>query len=393
MDQLVFAIPSAVLGLLTAPGTCELAFLTLSALLPTNRPQPSAANPVRRLVIVIPAHNEVAVIGRCLASLANCARPSAVEISSLVVADNCLDGTAEVARRLGARVLARTDPLHLGKGFALQHAFGCLLAENVDAVLVVDADTVAEPNLLIEMVGWLNSGADGVQARYLVRNPGDSARTRIMNLALMAFNVLRPRGRARWGLSAGILGNGFALRRSTLQAVPYHADSIVEDLEYHLRLVRSGRRIAFADDTCVRADMPVHAAAAATQRARWDGGRLGIAARVLPAIVGETFRGNLRLVEPLLDLLLLPLAFHTLMLASAFTLPYGPGRLWALASLSVVAVHVGAALVVGGGGVNELAGLAAAPWYLAWKLAVLPDILRSARRNTQWIRTQRTGES
>ena len=69
-----------------------------------------------------------------------------------------------------------------------------------------------------------------------------------MNIALLAFNVMRPRGRDRLALSCGILGNGFALRRETIEAVPYEAGSVVEDLEYHLRLVRAGKKVQFADE-------------------------------------------------------------------------------------------------------------------------------------------------
>jgi cellulose synthase/poly-beta-1,6-N-acetylglucosamine synthase-like glycosyltransferase len=257
---------------------------------------------------------------------------------------------------------------------------------------VIDADTVAQPNFLIETVRWLDSGADGVQVRYLVLNPSESARTRMMNLALMAFNVLRPRGRAYWGFSAGISGNGFALKLSTLQAVPYRAESIVEDLEYHLMLVRSGRRIAFADSTCVRADMPTRGTPASTQRARWEGGRLGLTIRTLPTLVREICRGNYRLVEPVLELLLLPLSFHVMLLILALAIPFEPVRWWALFSLSVVGAHVSTAVIVGGGGIDELIALMLAPWYLAWKILQLPDILRSARSNTHWIRTERTGE-
>ena len=387
----MFQIASVLLGLITAPGTCELGLLTVGAWLFRDRSQPLGGG-VNRLAIVVPAHNEAAVIHRCLASLSSCLRPNAVEIRTIVIADNCSDGTAEIAAHFGTEVLIRTDPVNMGKGFALQYAFQHLLVGAVDAVLVIDADTVAQPNLLIETVRWLDSGADGVQVRYLVLNPTESARTRMMNLALMAFNVLRPRGRAYWGFSAGISGNGFALKLSTLQAVPYRAESIVEDLEYHLILVRNGRRIAFADSTCVRADMPTRGTPASTQRARWEGGRLGLTIRTLPTLIREICRGNYRLIEPVLELLLLPLSFHVMLLILALAIPFEPVRWWALFSFSVVGAHVSTALIVGGGGIDELIALMLAPWYLAWKILQLPDILRSARRDTHWIRTERTGE-
>lgn len=392
MNLFSFAIPSVALAAMTLPGTCELALLTIGAALPSRKPG-ARSNRIRRLAVVIPAHNEARTIGKCLESVSKCMRPNWVECRVFVVADNCSDATGDVARRAGAEVLVRVDSSRLGKNFALRYALDHVLEAGFEAVLVIDADTTAEPNLLIEIVDWLDSGADGVQCRYLVANTTESVRTRLMTIALMAFNVLRPRGRARWGLSAGILGNGFALSASTLRAVPYRAESIVEDLEYHLELVRGGRRVAFADATCVRAEMPAGSDSAVSQRARWEGGRFGFAARTIPGLIAKILRGELRLVEPLLDLLLMPLGLHVLMLVSLLAIPYSAGRFIAAASLAVVGIHVIAGIILGGGGVDELSALAAAPWYIGWKLMVLPQILRSARRHSEWVRTQRAGES
>lgn len=127
-------------------------------------------------------------------------------------------------------MLVRNDLEVRGKGFALEFAFGILLDEGFDAMVVVDADTTVEPGFLATIEGCLAQGADAVQCRYSVLNPEASMRTRLMNVALLAFNVLRPRGRERLGLSVGILGNGFALTSDTLRTVPYHTHSVVEDL-------------------------------------------------------------------------------------------------------------------------------------------------------------------
>jgi cellulose synthase/poly-beta-1,6-N-acetylglucosamine synthase-like glycosyltransferase len=393
MIHSIATLAAAALVLTTLPGTCELALLTLGGILrPRRRPRRAAGlKPViARLAAVVPAHNEAATIARCVRSLAKCDPPNCKIASSIVViADNCTDATAELAASVGARVVVRFDALRRGKGFALEDAFATLLAENVDAVIVIDADTVVETNLLVEVVALLESGADGVQTRYGVLNHGVSMRTRLMNVALMAFNVLRPRGRGRLGLSAGILGNGFALSRATLEAVPYDAHSIVEDLEYHLRLVRNGRKIEFADRTTVRADMPTGAYGAATQRARWEGGRLRMIAQHSIGLAAEIARGNTKLIEPLLELLLLPLAFQVVLLLIAVTLPFAPSRIYAIAALAVVGLHVIAGIKVGGGSIEDLAALLAAPFYVAWKLTMSPLILRAARRDAAWVRTER----
>jgi hypothetical protein len=81
-----------------------------------------------------------------------------------------------------------------------------------------------------------------------------------------------------------------------------------------------------------------------------------------------------------------------MLLILALAITFQPVRWWALFSLSVVGAHVSTAFIVGGGGMSELIALMLAPWYLAWKMLQLPDILRSARRDMRWIRTERTGE-
>lgn len=383
----MIAALAVVLLLLALPGTIELLLVTVGGLLPARAPR-AGARFAGRLAVVVPAHDEAEGIAACVASLRNAAvtLPGA-EI--VVVADNCSDDTAARAHAAGARVLERVDPDRRGKGYALSFAFDVLLAEGVAALVVVDADSLVTPDTLVELSAWLADGADAAQARYGVANPEAGLRPRLMGVALMAFNVLRPRGRARWGLSAGILGNGFALTAATLRAVPYDAHSVVEDLEYHLRLVRSGRRVAFADRATVLASMPTGGRGVRTQRARWEGGRLRMVREAGPGLVAAVATGSWRLFEPLLELLLLPLASHVLVLALALALPWEPGRVCALAGLIVVAVHVLAGIAVGGGGWRDLAALAAAPFYVAWKLALMPAIARASRRDTDWVRTER----
>ncbi len=382
-----------VLVLATLPGTCELVLLTVSGILRPRHPLPRTARPhpaIARVAIVIPAHDEAGTIARCVQSLSRCdlAR-CGTATTIIVVADNCTDSTAELAESAGARVVVGIDALRRGKGYVLEDAFAMLLAEGFDAFIVIDADTIVEPNLLVEIVDLLASGADGVQTRYGVLNYNVSMRTRLMNIGLMAFNILRPRDRERLGLSSGLLGNGSALSRATLLAVPYAAHSIVEDLEYHLKLVRGGRRIEFADRTTVRADMPVGGSGAVTQRARWEGGRIRMIADHSTTLITGILHGNIKLVEPLLELLLLPLTFQVVLLLTTVFIPFRASRLYALSGLAVVGAHVVAGIRVGGGSLKDLTSLFAAPVFVAWKLMMVPSIVKMARDNSPWIRTER----
>jgi cellulose synthase/poly-beta-1,6-N-acetylglucosamine synthase-like glycosyltransferase len=387
-DALAWLVTGLASGLvlITLPGTIELLMLTLGALLPQRGPG-TVAGATPRVVVLVPAHDEAATIQRCVASLLAC-QGADQGFAVVVVADNCTDNTADLARTAGARVLERCDPQHRGKGYALDFGFRTLLQDAMDAVAVVDADTDVEPSFLVELRRWFASGADAVQVQYSVRNADASNRTRLMHVALLAFNFLRPRGRDRLGLSAGLLGNGFALSRQVIERIPYEARSVVEDLEYHLALIHAGYRVRFTGRTRVLADMPVGGGGVRTQRARWEGGRLRMMRQAAPGLAAAVARGRLRLLEPLLELLLLPLAYHVIAILLTLAVPVAWARLYALTGLGVVALHVGIAVAIGGTQ-RDLLALLQAPFYLIWKIVQLPLLLRTARGDAEWVRTSR----
>lgn len=382
---------AAVLLAPTLAGTLYLAVLTLAGSLPARR-RTAAALP-GRLAILVPAHNEAAGIRGTLDNLLSIAQADG-NTEVVVVADNCSDATAAIARTAGARVLERCDPIRRGKGYALDHAFTALAQEDHVGYIVIDADSIALPGLLAGLRRHFAGGALALQARYTVLNGDAAPRTRLAAIALAAFNVLRPRGRDRLGLSAGILGNGFALRRDVLQRVPYTASSVVEDLEYHLRLVAADIRVAFADDCEVRGEMPTGEQGNRAQRARWEGGRLRMLAEHGPALAGAVRRGRWRFLEPLADLLLPPLAYHVMLLLAALALLVplaSPLAGVAGASLGIVALHTLAAMRVAGLPWSRLWSLARVPLYLLWKLRMLATTLAGAARGSAWIRTDRGG--
>ena len=377
---------------LTVPGSLYLFTLTWAAMLPVRVSQGSVL--LGRLAIVVPAHNEAGGIARTLANLLTAAaEDGSTEV--VVIADNCCDATADIARACGARVLERHDPALRGKGHALDHAFGILMNERFAAFVVIDADSQVGPGFIGYLRRHFGAGAQALQARYTVLNGDDSPRTRLAALALAAFNVLRPRGRDRLRLSAGILGNGFALRRDVLQCVPYTAASVVEDLEYHLQLIEAGIRVEFVDAAVVRGEMPINPQGQDSQRARWEGGRLRMLRERGPGLAAGILRGHWRLLEPLADLMLLPLAYHAMLLLLVSALlavaDPGPALSLALGSLGLLALHVLAAVRIGSLPWSHLLLLARLPGYLLWKLRMVQPILASSRRDSAWVRTQRNG--
>jgi cellulose synthase/poly-beta-1,6-N-acetylglucosamine synthase-like glycosyltransferase len=386
LSELRLAIGVA-LVLATLPLLVELLVLTMAALLPVARGRDQEVGlELPSLSILVPAHNEEALIGRCIRSL-RASAGSGEDV--LVIAHNCTDATAAVAEAAGARVLELDDSGQTGKGSALNYGFAVLLAEGSQAVLVVDADSVVDRGLVRAVRQRLATGARALQCRYEVYNSQDSARTKLTTLAIFAFNVIRPLGRAHLCLSAGVLGNGFALHRSVLMRIPYTAHSVVEDLEYHLALVRAGIRVEFIDTAAVRGEMPVTAKGARAQRARWEGGRQLMMRRWAPKLMADVLRGRLRQMEPLLDLLALPIASELILLMFAACLPVLWLRFYVLTAFAVLVFHLSVAAIRGPGFWSTLKASSTVPAYILWKLRIFPEIWRTSRANAAWVRAAR----
>lgn len=380
---------AVLLVLISLPGTIELAFLTVSAWLPAANPVIAARRSIFKLAIIVPAHDEGEPITPCIASLHACDKP-ACELALVVVADNCSDDTAEVASRLGARVLVRNDPEKRGKGYALNFAFQRLLQEEFDAFIIIDADSWVAPNLLKAFVARFESGAEALQCVYRAPDRAASTKTRLAGIIWFAFNVVRPRARHFRGLSVGILGNGFGLSRQSLLAVPYDVGSITEDLEYFLRLLAAGIRVEFLADTTVWSELPGSEAAAESQRARWEGGRMRAIREWTPTLLRRLARGQTNALEPLLELWLFPLSYHAMLLAPLLLIPVNCGRVYGAFGLALLAAHAVTAVRLGWQWKDVLV-LFRIPFYLTWKLAMLPRIVANAGKRASWVRTDRIG--
>lgn len=338
-----------------------------------------------RIAIIIPAHDEATLIANTVQQARALDYP-VERFTVLVVADNCSDDTAALARAAGARVLERdANP---GKGQGLNDALGMLMAEPWDAFVVLDADSVLHPRTLVELDAALADGARAIQIRYGVSNPDDTVRTRAMELATASFNALRPLGRMRLGLSAGINGNGFCLTRATVEQVPYLAHSIVEDIEYHMLLLRNDIRVRFIDTVWVKAQMPLDAATARSQRVRWERGRIATIRTYAPDLFRRWRGGQSTAFDGLIDVLMPPMSLIVLAMVPALAIGPPAARLLALAGMFIILLHY----VVAAHRFGKLSALPRlmlfVPQYVLWKTFV---VIRSlfTEKHLPWVRTER----
>ena len=390
MMHLFFELLGAVLVGITLPLALELTAVTAANLLPARRrPQVLAGGIVpagAHLAVIVPAHNEELLVSRCVASL----RASAGDAARVyVIAHNCSDATAARAATAGAIVLELNDPATAGKGFALRYGFEHALAAGADAVMVVDADSTVSQNTVSAVRAALAQGARVAQCRYEMVSSTQNSSTQLAALAFRGFNVIRPRGRERLGLSAGILGNGFAISRPVLEAIPYEAFSVVEDLEYHLHLVMAGERVWYIDEALISAEFPESRAGEAVQRSRWEGGRLHTAHVWAFPLLGKILSGRMRLLEPFCDLTGLPMAYGACVLLLALCIPLAWLRWYAAVSLSIILAHVLTAAWAGGNFLATMQLLAMVPAYILRKLWLIPSVARGSSSTAAWVRTDR----
>jgi len=387
-----------VLVVLSLPVLLAAGYLFVATLLSSRLPVPPDAEP-RKFRFVVPAHNESAGIGATVESLLGVDYPKA-RFDVLVVADNCQDDTAECARAAGAIVLERQDAERRGKGYALLLAFSNLPAD-VDAVVVVDADTLVSANLLSAFAKRLAQGAVAVQADYAVRNPNAGWRTRLIAVAFGAFHIVRSRARERLRLSCGLRGNGMCFSAALLAEVPHDAFSIVEDVEYGLRLGEAGYRVHYADEAHVYGEMVSTASAASSQRRRWEEGRKELVRRNgLRLLRAGIARKNRVLFDLALDLLVPPLS--RIAVSSFFGALLGAGLSYFAGRLAFSAVSFGfcvfAVLLyvlrgwsVSGTGLRGLLDLGLSPVYVLWKATL--RLRRASSPTSSWVRTKRERHS
>jgi hypothetical protein len=365
--------------------------LLLAAALPGPRAAPPPGSRLG-LTVLLPAHDEEATLPPTLAALAAADYPAGL-VDVVVVADNCTDATARVARDGGARVLERTAPDARGKGQALAWALAQLGDAARDAVVIVDADCRVSPGFLTAVDDALRAGADAVQADYRVANAEASTASALRAIAFLLHNTVRPAGRTRLGLSCGILGTGFALRRETLAAVPWRAFGVSEDREYHLALVASGRRVVFTRAGAVHSDMPERTDVAQTQELRWEGQKAGLARTWTPRLMAEGMRRRdpVRLEAALEGLMPPQTAAALLALAGTAVAVAGRSRRGTAAGALAVAlqgVYVVGGLAAAGAPASSYRALLAIPALLARRAGVFRR-LAAGGGPADWVRTAR----
>lgn len=380
----------------------------LAALLPgrkthhpnTAYPNTEATAPPTQVkkAILMPAHNEALGIAPVLAALTPQLQP---QDRLIVIADNCTDNTASIARDLGATVIERSDTERRGKGYALDYGMQFLATDPPDVVLIIDADCEVQADTLDKITQQVLVTGRPVQALYLMEQPPQpTPKDAVSALAFLVKNWVRPQGETWLGIPCPLAGTGMAFPWTILQQVKLASGNLVEDMQLGIDLAIAGHAPLFYNDTQVIGKLPQQQDAATSQRTRWEHGHLQTMRTQVPTLLkAALMQKRFDLFGMALDLCIPPLSLLVM--------------IWLfLAGLTVIAGTVGAswhsAYLVGLEGILLFLAifsgwlkfgrrmlppqtLLAIPLYVLWKIPLYFAFL--VRPQTRWVRTERDGAS
>lgn len=370
-----------------------LAVQVLFSLLPYfNKKLPNAAHP--SIAVLIPAHNEQLGIGATLDSLRTQLNASD---RIVVIADNCQDETAAVARNYGAIAIERTDTVKRGKSYALDYGIRYLEKNTPpDVVIIVDADCLVQAESLQRLATLAVAKHRPIQALYLMYSPPNAGlKTKIAEFAWAIKNWARALGFHRLGLPCQLMGTGMAFPWALIQQANLASGHIVEDLKLGLELAGNRTPPLFCPEALVTSVFPINQEGVKSQRTRWEHGHLAMIAEA-PALLFKSlatlnigmFALALDMCVPplaLLTLIVLALALVGLLLASITHMAF-PG-LWAAGLFMLLGATVLLGWLKFGRSILSLASLGYAPIYMLGKIPLYCKFL--VRRQVEWVRSKR----
>ena len=237
--------------------------------------KPLIKNKKHKFMMILPAHNEASVIGALVESLQALDYPKEL-YDIYVIADNCTDNTAQIAKDLGAIVYERFDEKRKTKGFAMQWFLNQKIKENADydAFCVFDADNVVDKNFLNAMNKKLCQGEEIVQGYRDIKNPADSWISAGYALFYWMMNRFYHLARYNLGLSPLINGTGFMVDFNLIKPTGWDTITLTEDIEFSLKNIAKGRKLGWATDAIVYDEQPTEFKQSWSQRSRWTVGHL-----------------------------------------------------------------------------------------------------------------------
>ena len=347
-----------------------------------------------KIAVLIPAHNEALTIAKTLTTLMPQLTPTDRVV---VVADNCTDRTAAIARQFDVTVLEREDSTRLGKGYALDYGIQFLKSDAPSVVVLIDADCIVHSETVQQLAEVaLNSGRP-VQATYLQDcPPNPTPKDTISALAILVKNFVRLKGLANLNLPCLLYGTGMAFPWSVISSISLANENIVEDMQLAIDLAIAGYPPLYCPEAKVTGILPQEQQAIKTQRTRWEHGHLQTLMTQVPRLFKAAItQRRFELLVLALDLGVPPLSLLVMFWCAAMVMAL---LLWIMSGawisalvLSIAGLLIATSIVGSwikfGRGIIPGSVLLTIPIYVLWKIPMYIAFLFKPQK--QWIKTKR----
>ena len=271
--EYLYIIQQALVWIITIFWLYQLA-ISVSSLVKL-KDKPLLINKNHKFMAIIPAHNEESVVAELIKSLKNQNYPKEL-LDIYVIADNCTDCTAQVAKEAGAIVYERFDPSKKTKGYALNWFLKQKIEENADydAFCIFDADNIVDKDFIKNMNKKLCQGEDVVQGYRDIKNPTDNWITAGYAIFYWTMNRFYHLARYNIGLSPLINGTGFMVKFDVVKPNGWETKTLTEDIEFSLKRIIQGKKLGWATDAIVYDEQPLGFKQSWNQRSRWTVGHI-----------------------------------------------------------------------------------------------------------------------
>ncbi len=249
-----------------------------------------------RYAVVISARNESSVIKTLLHSIKTQNYPEEL-IDVFVVADNCTDNTAEVARQMGAIVYERHNKSKVGKGYALDWLFSHIKEDYPDggfeAFIVFDADNVVAPDFVAEMNKLFDNGYRVLTSYRNSKNYGENWITAGYSLWFLREAKFLNNSRMKLGTSCAISGTGFLVSSEIIKKNKgWKHHLLTEDIEFTTDNILQGEKIGYCHDAVLYDEQPTTFHQSYLQRLRWSKGFYQVFSNYAGKLLKGVFKGS-----------------------------------------------------------------------------------------------------
>ena len=290
-------------------------FLYIPVALAIRRKKNPPAKKLHRYAVLISARNEEAVIGQLLDSIARQDYPADL-VTTFVVADNCTDSTAQVARDAGAVVFERFNKLRVGKGYALDFLLDQIKeqygAEWFDGYFVFDADNLLQRDYITRMNEVFDQGCSIVTSYRNSKNYGDNWISAGYALWFLRDAAFLNAPRAQLGISCVVAGTGFLFSGEIMRRCggwPFH--TLTEDTEFTVHSIIQGERIGYCGEAEIFDEQPTRFSQSWRQRLRWSKGYMQVllkdGRRLFAGLLGKNFLSCFDIIMSILPAMVLTL--------------------------------------------------------------------------------------